>query len=271
MTDFYAEVAEDVSFGDIFDADFLHDVFLKADAVQLGSRDVQEKHGGGLSYAANYERNRKYVLGRGGPYRALLIADNCLVDRVLAQGQIERRPQGRLLFAPIIETSSSEELKDFGRFALPEWPGRLPASVAELRRCFMVDAPDIVSHREHRVGRLTTGAAAELEVQWNAYAARRGPLANARNAEKVAELATRGAGAGGEPDQELAYLVAGALAAGWQVEGDSLEAVADAYSEGRSGDSELQDLEAALRELGEKSIQAADSLAAKKTPPTTDS
>lgn len=265
MSDFYAEPAEEVSFGDIFEADFLHDVFLKADAVQMGTRDIYKKHGGGLTYAPTYERNREFVLGRGAPHRAVLIADNCLVDRILAQGQIERRPQGRLLFAPLVEASASSELKDFGRFALPEWPERLPATVAELRRCFMVDAPDVLGHREQRVGSLSSSAAAQLEVRWNAYAARRGPLANARNAEKVAELAARSGGESGEPDKELAELVAAALVASWRVEGDSLEAVADAYSAGSSGDCELQGLEAALRELGEKSLQAADSLAAKGT------
>jgi hypothetical protein len=266
VSDFYAEPAEDISFGDIFEADFLHDVFLKADAVQMGTRDIMRRHGGGLTYAAGYERNREFVLGRGAPYRALLIADNCLVDRILAQGQIERRPQGRLLFAPLVEVSDTTELKDFGRFALPEWLQRLPASVAELRRCFMVDAPDVLDHREQRVARLGDEAAAQLEVRWNAYAARRGPLANARNAEKVAELAARSTDGSGEPDRELAQSIVSALVAGWQLEGDSMEAVADAYSAGRSGGPELESLEVALRELGERSLQAADRLAAKNRP-----
>lgn len=266
MSDFYVEPAEDVSFGDIFEASFLHDVFLRGDAVQMGTRDVVKKYGGGLSYAPSFPRNREFVLGRGAPYRALLIADNCLVDRILAQGEINRRPQGRLLFAPLVETPAGTEIKDFGRFPLPAWADRLPPCVAELRRCFMVDAPTIVEHRDSRLGSLNEGAAAQLEVRWNAFAARRGPLANARNAEKVAELAARSRGDSAEPDRQLAELISSALGAGWRLEGDSLEAVADAYSDGRNGESELENLEMALRDLGERSMQAAERLAESRAP-----
>jgi hypothetical protein len=263
VSDFYVEPAENVSFGDIFEAEFLHDVFLRADAVQLGTRDMVKKHGGGLMYAASFDRNREFVLGRGAQYRALLIADNCLVDRILAQGSADHRPQGRLLFAPLVEADTGDEIKDFGRFPLPDWPERLPSCIAELRRCFMVDAPAILEHRDDRMASLNEDAAAELEVRWNAYAARRGPLANARNAEKVAELAARSQGDAVEPDRELAQLIASALVAGWRLEGDSMERVADAYSENREGDSELAELEGALRELGERSTQAADCLSLK--------
>lgn len=260
MTDFYLEPAEDVSFGDIFEADFLHDVFLRSDAVQLGTRDIVKKHGGGLMYAPSFDRNREFVLGRGAPYRAQLIADNCLVDRILAQGSAGHRPQGRLLFAPLLEDEAGGVVKDFGRFPLPEWPDHLPASIVELRRCFMVDAPAILEHHDARVASLSVVAAAQLEVRWNAYAARRGPLANARNAEKAAELAARLHGNTDEPDRELAELIASALVAGWRLEGESMEQVADAYAENQTGDGELEGLETALRELGERSLRAADRL-----------
>lgn len=260
MTDFYVKPEGDVSFGDIFEADFLHDVFLKSDAVQMGTRDVVKKYGGGLSYGPTFERNREFVLGRGAPYRALLLADNCLVDRILAQGRDDRRPQGRLLFAPIVEAAPGGEIRDFGRFQLAELPGRLPPSIVELRRCFMVDGPDVLENRERRVARLGDKAAVDLEVRWNAYATRRGPLANSRNAEKVADLAAHAAGEQ-QPDQELGYSIAAALEASWKVEGDSLEQIADAHAEGRPGTEEMKGLEATLRELGEKSLAAADLLA----------
>jgi hypothetical protein len=267
VSDFYVEPAKDVSFGDIFEAEFLHDVFLRADAVQMGTRDIVKQHGGGLMYAASFERNKDFVLGRGAPYRAVLIADNCLVDRILAQGAVEHRPQGRLLFAPLIEGAVDGSIKDFGRFPLPEWPDRLPSCIAELRRCFMVDAPAVLEHRDDRLGSLSAAAAAELEVRWNAYAARRGPLANARNAEKAAELVARSEGDAAEPDRELAQLIASALVAGWRLEGESMERVADAYADERSGVNELEELEGALRELGERSLQAADRLTLKLRPP----
>jgi hypothetical protein len=210
-------------------------------------------------YAESFPRNRDFVLGRGRPYRAMLIADNCLIDRILDQGNRGRRPQGRLLFAPIVEADAHKELKDFGRFALPEWQGHLPCSVAELRRCFMVDAPDIVAHRDQRIAALASDSMAELEVRWNAYAARRGPLAGARNAEKAAELIARLDG--DDPDPELAQQIAAALLAAWRLEGDALEAVSDAHADGEGGEDALAILQQRLEELGERASAAAERLA----------
>jgi hypothetical protein len=262
VAEFYAGPEEVISFGDIFEAEFFHDVFLKADAVRMGTRDMVKKYGGGLMYAASFDRNKEFVLGRGAPYRAMLIADNCLVDRILDQANRGRRPQGRLLFAPIVEIDGASEMKDFGRFLIPPWEGRLLPSVVELRRCFMVDAPDILAHGESRVAALTDAARADLEVRWNAYAARRGPLANARNAEKAAELAA-GLPENGDLDPELAEQIAGALQTSWLLEGQALEAVSDAYSEHREGREELEKLEEGLRELGERATEAAERLAAR--------
>jgi hypothetical protein len=259
VTDFYRPPQEEVSFGDIFEADFFHDVFLKADAVQMGTRDMTAKYGGGLMYAESFNRNRDFVLGRGRPYRAMLIADNCLVDRILDQDNRGRRPQGRLLFAPIIETDAHKELKDFGRFALPEWEGRLPCSVAELRRCFMVDAPDIVAHRDQRIAALASDSMAELEVRWNAYAARRGPLAGARNAEKAAELVAHSND--DDPDPELAQEIAATLLAAWRLEGDALEAVSDAHADQEGGEDALATLQLRLEDLGKRASAAAERLA----------
>lgn len=282
MTEFFEPPQTQVSFGDIFEADFFFDAYLRADAVQMGSQQLSERRGGGVAYSSAWAGNRKYVLARGAPHRAALITDNCLVDTALAQGRKGGRPKNRLLFAPITEASHEDgEIFSYGRFAMPAWNGRLPAGVIELRRCFMVDSRDVAAHIDDRIASLAPHAADDLEVRWNAFSARRGPLPSLRNAEKLAELLSHADGRVevNEDDTRLGVAVADALAAAWRVEGRDLVAVADVYerigmgdapsSEAageikeleRPGEAETEQLERALRELADKAQCAAEELA----------
>jgi hypothetical protein len=260
LNGFYVEpVADQVSFGDIFRADFLHDIFLRADAVQLGVRTAPAKHGGGLIYGNQFASNRPYVLAHGAPFRSILISDSCLVDTVLGQDRGEEaEPRGRLLFAPITEQAAAEGQMSAGRFRLPAWRDRLAAGIAELRRCFMVDARDVAGNVDRRVAGLADESSAQLEVRWNAYAARRGPEAGTRKAEKAAELIDRLSVAESDASrEEVGKALATALWMSWRLEGEYLEAAATAFDEGREGLDEINDLAEALIEMAQKSETAA--------------
>ena len=143
------------------------------------------------------------------PMRAILLSDSCAIDTALGLER-GRRPQGRLLFAPIVPATKEtvEALDDeplFGRFPLEAAPGKLGWATAELRDCFMVDARDV--RIEDRILTLNAEAAADLEVSWDACALRRGPLAVSHNIAKLAARArrrgwrSRGAGQGRREDR----------------------------------------------------------------------
>jgi hypothetical protein len=259
VSNVYAEPATEISFGDIFESSFLFDVHLRYDAVQLGSRTASLKHGGGLAYSATYAGDRQYVLGRGGPFRAILMTDNCAVDTALGQrlGSTDvevpqAKPKGRLLFAPLTDAKPEEvETATFGRFPIPEEPEFRPAQIAELRRCFMVDSRDIAEHRNARIARLSEALADDLEVRWNAFAVRRGPLAAARNADKLVGLLARSRGHEDEPLEQEALAgqsIVDALVAVWRLEGGCLENVGNAFDRRLDGMDAVNELEANLEE-----------------------
>lgn len=165
----------------------------------------------------------------------------------------------------------------FGRFPMPAMGESIPASVAELRRCFMVDSRDVAARSEDRLASLGPEAVVDLEVRWNAFATRRGPRASARNAEKVADVLVRlqGRSERSESDEEAGTLVAQTLAAAWRIEGGELPAAAEAAPEQssdeptaddsiegtQSGWAEVERLQSALRSLATTAEAAADALA----------
>lgn len=269
MSDGLVPPCAEVSFGDIFSATFLHDVYLRSDAQLLGTRDVPAKHGGGLAYSPSFGRNREYVLAHGARCQAILITDNCVIDTALGRDGAARGPRGRLLFAPILPMPAEDRSTNaFGRFPIPEAPD-VEGGIAELRRCFMVDARDVADNAGARLASMASELAEELEIRWNAYAARRGPLAALRNAEKLASLLARAAGrtALGESDLEAARSLAEAVTASWKLEGRYLEAAAGAFDSGAAGGTEIAAVAVALRELAARAEQAAQILEDPTNPP----
>jgi len=136
------------------------------------------------------------------------------------------------LFAPLRVTSEEKwqdlvATDDFERFPLPP-DERLPVgSVAELGNCFMVDARDVKKHIGARIASLEVELAEELEVHWNAYAARRGPRAYTRNTFKLASLLS-GGGQPGVVQERAADAIADVLDCAWALEGSDLEDVSEA-------------------------------------------
>ena len=165
-------------------------------------------------------------------HRAILISDSCLTSTALAQGRQRRSVGGRLLFAPLTVVPEEKwqelvETEDFERFPLPQ-DERLPTgSIAELRNCFMVDARDVKKHAGARIASPSRQLADELDVHWNAYAARRGPRAYTRNTFKLASLLS-GGDQPGEDEERAADAIADALDCAWALEGSDLEDVSEA-------------------------------------------
>jgi hypothetical protein len=260
VPDLYAAPRADVSFGDIFSAEFLFDVHLRADAVQMGMQDIPPKRGGGSAYSDRFTGRRAFVLGHGAPHRAVLITDNCVVDTALGQDRGGAGPRGRLLFAPITAASDADlKTQTFGRFVLPQ-EGQMSAGIAE-RRCFMVDARDVAAHKDAREASLADEFADELEVDWNAFAARRGPRVAVRNADKMVDVLVNRRGAE-EPtaiEMQAGHEVAEVIAQVWSLEGVQLEGFAG-LQDGAAGDAALDALQEALRRLGDQTARAVELL-----------
>lgn len=289
----YRDPGEDpISFGDVFECDYLIDIHCRANTRALGGGDMQRTTAEKLARAESRSlepgdpvpvyspllpprRESSYVLGSGttmklkAPVRAILISDSCAVDTALGVDREGRRPDGRLLFAPLVPATALQlqKLTDppiFGRFPLI----RLAESddhdgaVAELRCCFMVDARDV--DKKDRILALTAEAAEDLEVAWDAYALRRGPQAVEHNVGKLARRLGR------DPDsraiEDAMDALERALESAWRLEGGALRRAA-ATREGADLATpeevarlmaELQDLERLAREARERLALASD-------------
>lgn len=274
----YREPGERISFGDIFQSQHLIDVHVGESTSALGGgpmdRRVAERiakqnnlaltdlHSESIlvyTPAMKQHKDRHDVLGRGSnmkldaPNRAILLTDSCAVDTALVVGRDGRRKRGRLLFAPIVPAGDADvsrltEKPVWGRFPLPRLMND-ESAVAELRYCFMVDVRDV--HDDQRISSLDGETAEELEVAWNAYALRRGPLATARNADKVAAILADDA-----HDSEPAAMIEDALNIAWRLEG-SLSSVAETSE---SDTDELDQLITDLKRLEETARAAHESL-----------
>lgn len=294
----WREPEEHVLFGDVFKASWLLDIFVRDDTrligggelpgnlvVKLGrwmNTDLLEQPIGLYSPSFPLKEADRYALAHASylpdvdVHHAILISDSCLAATALVQGRAKRSVSGRLLFAPVRGATAEDYDKlnnelDFGRMPLPAHEALPEHPVAELRQCFMVDAVHLKSHTDARVLACAEELGENLEAHWNAYAARRGPVAYERNTLKLAYLL-----AGGQPpeeaDEAVSDTIAEVLDSAWALEGAGLEAVSASEEAVRfdGGDAtahvaqRLDDLIARLREVAELAANAADALSSRR-------
>jgi hypothetical protein len=240
-----------ISFGDIFESGHLIDVHIRPDASALGGGPLPRKQAERIANQMNRGElapgesidvytpalrqgpEQWHVLGNGvtmkleGSPRAILLSDSCVVDTVLDVDRPDRRPRGRLLFAPVVRADDAKlasltENKEFGRFPLAG-EGDFPGGIIEMGQCFMVDWRGVDA--KHRVLGLDEDAAEDLQVAWTAYALRRGPAAVQHSFLKFASLLAAEAAADRQPALDA---IEAALVVAWRLEGRALTAVADA-------------------------------------------
>jgi hypothetical protein len=288
----------DVLFGDVFKASWLLDIFVRDDTQLIGGGELAGnlvvKLGKWMHadlpaeaidlYSPSFAPKQadRYALAHASylpdvdAHHAILVSDSCLAASTLVQGRAKRSVSGRLLFAPVRGVSAEDYEKlqyevDFGRLPLPGHEALPECPVAELRHCFMVDAVHLKGHTGDRVLACTEHLGESLEAQWNAYAARRGPLAYERNTLKLAYLL-----AGGqqpeEADEQATDTIAAVLDCAWTLEGAGLEEVSaseeavrfDGADAGEHAAQRLDDLIGRLRELAELATQSAVALESRR-------
>jgi len=265
----YEEPSGNISFGDIFAAEWFYDAYLRRDAVPL----VEFSAKGGRGWRATRPSDRRDTLFAHGQQRqAILVSDDCEVETILRRGG-----RSRLVFAaidrlPVGRTQADEalETKAFRRFGLPP-EGGFSGGIVEFQQLFGMAADGVEAQdgTDPRVARLGGEMLLQFEMRWNAYAVRRGPLTHVDNAEKLARLLSadgdaaklaRIKEAADVPKTEelaVAKAVAEALAAAWEIEGALMNRIADLYEHGGDVTEVREALANALIDLGARGQRAA--------------
>lgn len=267
----YVAVSErdHILFGDVFSAGWMHDVFLREDAIALGPFT----RGGGVTcYApvdpAKRRQSQELILAHGRPAQAVILSDDCEIESVLV-----RRGRGRVLFAAVgpwpEDGAAAEDLmRTTAFYRHPLRPdGAYAGGVVDLRRLFMVDARAIsASDRDVCLGE---GLRARLEQRWAAFAGRRGPLAHLSGAQKLArvieaagdsdrlESLNEGTAAVDPATVEASRATAVALSHAWELEGALVNGADLAHEEVSDGSELVSDMASRLRELAELAGTAA--------------
>lgn len=282
---------ERLGFGDVLEADWLFDLYLRHDAVAL---EPQQRRGAGgvvfIPRAVAPQREREpgkdviashaefgdAAIGFGNPRRAIVLTDDCEMETLQGRNG-DGRPRGRIMLAAVRRASPTEiaevRASNFGLFALPPDDAvAFDGGVVELQRAFSVSLPSLLGGtRPRRLVALDAEAQGNLSVRWCAHATRHGPMVAADGARKLAGIMS----AAGhdevladirelrrEPDQHhlaAAEHLVGALALAWAIEGRVLDQVSDAWERGGTAiDSRtvvLEHLER-LRDLADSAIVA---------------
>jgi hypothetical protein len=277
----YTLPSGEIKFGDIFEADYLFDVFVRADSAAIPGYPAPAKLAEAMgrkvvgqplppepfdlhSPAFPPRSGQDFVRAHGSKRRAVILNDNCVI--ATAFGYDDRKTAkraGRLIFAPIADATKKEiddltKQSGYGRFPL-EPAGFFAGGVVELRRAFMVDLRAI--EPKQRIARPDPDLAELLEVRWSAYSARRGPDVFNTNAHKLKSVLAR-PDEPGVAEEEAAARVAEALSIAWRLEGGPLEAAAEAWDKGHDAEPAISALVDDLRELEQAAAAAAAALGA---------
>ena len=262
---------EPVLFGDVFSSSWLFDAFINRDAVPL--REITLK-GGNRGYApvsAPGQPDKDFLLAHGTSCRAIVLSDDCEIESCL----VRRGGRGRLVFAAVEPWPSASiavgvRTSNFRRHPLEPADG-FEGGIAEFFRLFAVTGQALLG-ASGRIICLEEEARALLEQRWAAFATRRGPLAAADNATKLAHVLD----AAGDADrfkllvdgdalpktaaQDIAKTVARAFNQAWRAEGEIMQRIADVHEQRLAGLDEIALLETEMRALGDYATAAANSL-----------
>lgn len=274
----YRKPAQDepILFGDVFSSDWLFDAVLNSDAIPL--REVMMR-GGARGYApveaGGPGTSGDLILAHGNACRAIVVSDDCEIETCL----IRREGRSRLVFAAVAPwpadapgAAQAARMTSFRRHPLEPADG-FAGGIAEFFRLFAVAGTALLK-QPRRVVVLDDDARALLEQRWAAFATRRGPLAAADNATKLAhvldakgdtgrfDLLLGGDALPNDRAQDAAKAVARALVQAWRTEGEIMQGIADAHEERGVGAEAITLLVAELRALSDFASEATELLRA---------
>lgn len=282
---------ERFGFGDVLEADWLFDLYLRHDAVALEPRERPGSAGivyipravaprrerePGKDVIASHAEFGDVATGFGNPRQAIILTDDCEMETLQGRGDAHR-PRGRVVLAAIRPATQAEieavRPANFGLYALqPHGEVGFPGGIVEFQRAFSVALLSLLGDaRPRRLVALDAEAQGQLLTRWCAHATRHGPMVAADGARKLAGIMS----ASGNPevlteirerrrDPDAAQLataeqLAASLAVAWAIEGRVLDQVSDAWERGDATDASrvtvLEEL-GRLRDLVDSTITA---------------
>jgi hypothetical protein len=265
-------------FGDVIEADWLFDIYLRPDAAALEADQIVDDRI--VSFTPRRQAPRKepepprdvvavhadfsddWVLASGASRNAIVLTDDCeletLYGRTVAGEEVPRQARGRILFAAAKKATAGEIAdvrKNASNFALPVHASapKFAGRIVDLGRTFTVNTKSLLASPDYKkVVALDNDTKVGLSTRWDAYAARHGPLIAEQMtltmaklfdsdgvAARVAELRPRKA-LPNEPWSVMGSAVASALTSGWMLEGPIGDLMLTAWEEGKPVDDKLR-------------------------------
>ena len=278
----YVDPGAHLAFGDIFEADWLFDVYVRADSAAMFRKSVQGQKDPvwmvrGTPTRQENERIKveatmdpdDVVLTVGTLRMGIVLTDDCEIANLAGERKDGWEPRGRILLAAIRKDDGrARDDLELGIQTLPQREGGgFPGGLVDFNRLYEVQTKSLITPYEGRVPQkiasLSTDAKYELGERLAGHLIRQGPMAAELGARKLARLLTAGddserlrALGAGEPGdwgsveaEETVASVVKVLAEAWFL-GRLYDLVDDLAEQTLSGD--VAHAEAARRELCRK-------------------
>lgn len=295
-----------LSFGDVIEAAWLYDIYLRPDSVSL---EVEIRDGRIVNLtprkvaprsepqpprdavAVNADFHQDWALAFGAQRGAIVLTDDCeletLYGRVI-EGEAPRKPRGRIMFAAVKKATGAEIAAvndgNTSMFALPAQDDdpKFSGGIVDLGRTFTVNTKSLIdAPRYQTLVSLDVDARVSLSQRWDAYAARHGPLIAAQMSFTFAQLLD----ADGRPERvtelrkgasprsdllDVADGVAAALTSAWTLEGPIGDRMLAAWEAGHPSGTLSAEAVAALESIRSGADAALAGLGQQSWRPTSD-
>ena len=207
----YVDPGPHLAFGDIFEADWLFDVYVRADSAAMFRKSVQGQKDPVWMVRGTATRQENEpikveatmdpddaVLTVGTLRIGIVLTDDCEIASLAGAREDGWEPRGRILLAAIRKDDGrTRDDLELGIQALPPDDVRgFPGGLVDFNRLYEVQTKSLVDAPEGRLPRkvasLTSDARYELGERFAGHLLRQGPMAAELGARKLARLLTAG-------------------------------------------------------------------------------
>lgn len=207
----YVDPGAHLAFGDIFEADWLFDVYVRADSAAMFRKSVQGQKDPVWMVRGTPTRQENepikveatmdpddVVLTVGTLRMGIVLTDDCEIASLAGAREDGWEPRGRILLAAIRKNDGrARDDLELGIHTLPPDEVRgFPGGLVDFNRLYEVQTKSLVDPPEGRLPRkvasLTSDAGYELGERVAGHLLRQGPMAAELGARKLARLLTAG-------------------------------------------------------------------------------
>jgi hypothetical protein len=207
----YVDPGAHLAFGDIFEADWLFDVYVRADSAAMFRKSVQgqkdpvwmvrgtatRQENELIKVEATMDPN-DVVLTVGTLRMGIVLTDDCEITTLAGAREDAWDPRGRILLAAIRKDDGrNRDDLELGIHTLPPDEVRgFPGGLVDLNRLYEVQTRSLIVPPDDRIPRkvasLSSDATYELGQRFAGHLLRQGPMAAELGARKLARLLTAG-------------------------------------------------------------------------------